>query len=57
MRIYGTIYIAMHSPAKLLRQAAELPEMERFEDAETVQTVQENLTKAGKSAAGLCIAI
>ena len=57
MRIYGTIYIAMHGPAKLLRQAAELPEMERFEDAETVQTVRENLTKAGKSAAGEGIAV
>ena len=57
MNLYGTIYIAMHGPAKLLRQAAELPEMERFEDAETAQTVRENLTKAGKSAAGEGIAV
>ena len=31
--------------------------MERFEDAETAQTVRENLTKAGKSAAGEGIAV
>lgn len=37
MRLYGTIYVAMHGPAKLLRQAAELMEGDVYEEAGTIR--------------------